>query len=123
MAHFKRHREELKTGVYKGGPYATDAKRGRKLIGGLRLACPDNQELTAAQWTEAVIDAYSNVNSVEQMLDAIFVRPVSVEAIANPPPPTRRQRIVGTRYDSPFGSRSRQSSFLSNALAAPPFLP
>lgn len=69
MAHFKRHRDELKTGVYKGRPYGTDAKKGRKMVDGLQLACPVGQELTAAQWTEAIIDAYSSVNTVEQMMD------------------------------------------------------
>lgn len=76
LNHFKRHRDVLKTVDYAKGPYsgATRARpRGRALCR-MSVRNPGDREgrrLTAAQWVEAVIAAYTAANTVEQIVDQL----------------------------------------------------
>jgi hypothetical protein len=74
MKHFKRHRDEMKTELYKDGPYAAMIERGPKALGRCQISNPGDPQgnlLTANQWTEAVIHAYSTSNTIEQMQQSI----------------------------------------------------
>jgi hypothetical protein len=75
IEHFKRHRDELKTELYKDGPYRGEARRrGCPLLCYLRVAHPgdkDGHYLTPAQWFKAVGWAYSSANTLEQMANDI----------------------------------------------------
>jgi hypothetical protein len=70
MKHFK-HQRTLETGIYTGRPYCGTAKEGRQVLGKMQLSCPNEDGLTAALWTDAVIDAYTNVSTVEKMLESL----------------------------------------------------
>lgn len=74
MRHFKNQRDDPKTGAYTGPPYRETAHAKQKILGTMQLsypAGPIEQFRTVALWTEAVIDAYSNANTVEQMLEQL----------------------------------------------------
>lgn len=75
MEHFKHHRDALKTDRYIGAPFCLTFRtgRGRKAerLATLQVTCPE--VLTAALWTDAVISAYTTVNTVEQMAEKIGV--------------------------------------------------
>jgi ankyrin repeat protein len=73
LRHCKHLRDVLKATTYTGSLYSQTVKKGRTILGSIQLSCPNNSELSPGMWTEAVADAYSRANSVEQMLDSLSV--------------------------------------------------
>jgi hypothetical protein len=75
MRHFKRHRDQLKTGLYTEGAYRGTARRRRcPRLCDFRLSHAGDKEghyLTAAQWTEAVISAYTSADTLKQIAEDI----------------------------------------------------
>jgi hypothetical protein len=74
MRHFKHHRDDLKADLYTEGAYRRTVTDRRKVLGTMQLSYSAGQGerfLTAALWTEAVIDAYTNANQVEQMIEEL----------------------------------------------------
>ncbi|MBX3396764.1 MAG: hypothetical protein KF841_15510 [Phycisphaerae bacterium] len=69
VLHFKNHRDELKSDPYPGGSFETQLKTGRQVRGFLQLFRPGTHPLSIAAWGDAVIDAYTKANTVEQMLE------------------------------------------------------
>jgi hypothetical protein len=63
---FKHRRDTLKTTIYADGPFGHTVSNGRRILGELQLSCRD-ESLRAAQWTDSVIDAYTRVDTLEQM--------------------------------------------------------
>jgi len=71
LRHFKRHRDELKTQLYIDGSFRAAYRRPRsRAVCNLELSHPGDREdhfLTAALWTDAVIEAYTVADTVEQI--------------------------------------------------------
>ena len=69
VRHFKYHRDELKSDPYPGGSFETQLKTGRRVRGFVQLSRSGVHPLATAAWADAVIDAYTKANTVEQMLE------------------------------------------------------
>jgi hypothetical protein len=71
MAHFKEHRDLRKTAEYSNGPYSGPIVKRRRQVGICTLSHPGDEQgnfLTAAHWTDAVIKAYVNADTLQQMI-------------------------------------------------------
>jgi hypothetical protein len=71
MAHFKEHRDVQKTAEYSDGPYSGPLIKRRRWVGSCTLSHPGDERgtfLTAASWTDAVIKAYVNADTLQQMI-------------------------------------------------------
>ncbi len=71
VTHFKRHRDDLKAATYALGDYVRPAARGRKVLGEVRLSAPTAEALSPDQWTAAVIRAYVEANTLEDMREEL----------------------------------------------------
>src|SRR5581483_2481453 len=115
MEHFKHHRDALKTGPYKGGPFCLtfSTGRGRKKqpLATMQLSCP--AVLTAALWTDATISAYTSVHSVEQMVEALAMWQQAVARDGESP----FLREVGGLLDKPGGDLKAMEMMLKHTLA------
>jgi hypothetical protein len=76
MAQFKEHRDVCKTGDYADGPYSGPIVRRRRQVARCILSHPGDEHgtyLTAASWTDAVLKAYVNADTLLQMIGALPV--------------------------------------------------
>jgi hypothetical protein len=64
---FKHHRDSLKTDLYKDGPYTVQVRNGTCTIS--HPGDEASQFITAAQWTDAVIWAYTTADTIEQIVN------------------------------------------------------
>lgn len=74
IGHFKKERDELKTQLYAGGPYRGYLVKGRRIIGNCTLSHPGDASgkyLTADEWTTSVINAYTNADTLQQMIQEL----------------------------------------------------
>jgi len=113
MEHFKHHRDVLKTDRYKGKPFCqTFSGRGRKAarLATMQLTCPEI--LTAALWTDAVISAYTTVNTVEQMVEGLAMWR---EAVARDGQSPFTREVVGV-LDKPGGDLKGMEMMLKDQI-------
>jgi len=76
MAHFKEHRDVRKTGAYSDGPYSGPIVKRRRQVASCTLSHPGDENgtyLTAASWADAVVKAYVNADTLQQMMGALPV--------------------------------------------------
>ena len=76
MAHFKDHRDVRKTAEYSGGPYSGPIVKRRRQVGSYTLSHPGDEHgtfLTPALWTDAVVKAYVNADTLQQMIGELPV--------------------------------------------------
>ena len=74
VAHFKDHRDVRKTGEYADGPYSEPIVKRRRQVAVCSLSHPGDEHgtyLTADRWTDAVIKAYVNADTLLQMMGAL----------------------------------------------------
>lgn len=74
VLHFKHHRDDLKTAEYMEEPYRWDIDSDITGLSLLKLsysAKHDKPFLTASLWADAVINAYANTDTIEQMLESL----------------------------------------------------
>lgn len=69
LKYFKQYGAESGDGLYDENGYCTTIKRARKNLGSIVLSRQDHTKLPVGLWREAVVEAYTNANSIEQMLD------------------------------------------------------
>ena len=115
MEHFKHHRDVLKTDRYKGNPFCQtfSSGRGRKAtkLATMQLRCPE--VLTAALWTDATINAYTTVNTVEQMVEGLAMWR---EAVARDGQSPFLREVVGV-LDKPGGDLKAMEMILKHQIA------
>ena len=71
IRYFKHQRDALKTEIYAQGSFRWKTPNGRRLVGEGELRNPGDEAgryLSAAQWTDAVIWAYSTADTIDQMM-------------------------------------------------------
>ena len=76
MAHFKEHRDVRKTADYADGPYSGPIVKRRRKVGNCTLSHPGDERgtfLTAALWTDALVKAYVNSDTLQQMIGELPV--------------------------------------------------
>jgi hypothetical protein len=120
MEHFKHHRDVLKTDRYRGGPFCLTFSIGRgkkkeplatmQLLHRLKDGEPP---LKAALWTDAVISAYSTVNSVEQMVERLATWQ---QAVARDGQSPFLREVVGL-LDKPGGELKAMEMMLKHRIA------
>jgi hypothetical protein len=114
IEHFKHHRDVLKTDRYKGNPFCLTFSRGRgrkaARLATMQLICPE--VLTAALWTDAVVSAYSEVNSVEQMIEDL---PAWKQAVAEEGQSVFLREVVGL-LDKPEGDLQAMQMMLKHQM-------
>lgn len=115
MEHFKHHRDVLKTDSYKGNPFCLtfSSGRGRKAarLATMQLSCPE--VLTAALWTDAVISAYTHVNTVEEMVEGLAMWREAVARDGKSP----FLREVMEVLDKPEGDLKAMEMMLKHGIA------
>ena len=76
MAYFKEHRDVRKTVEYSDGPYSGPIVKRRRQVGRCTLSHPGDENgtfLTAALWTDSVVKAYVNADTLQQMIGELPV--------------------------------------------------
>lgn len=79
VTHFKQQRDICKTGAYADGPYIYESfDRGSEPVIGMYLTHgPDEKggHLTVDQWLEAVVEAFSVAETIDNLFSQIFYPP------------------------------------------------